>query len=512
MPEPFTFKRFFGWTHSAAWLGTFNLLAIMGLCAASAVMLWQMRLDAARQAEVAARSLIDVLERDIARSIELYDLSLRRVVEGMRWPEVMAASPELRHLILFDRATSAAGFAYVLVLDRNGNVTASSQSLKPPSITAADRDYFRYFAEGGEDKLHINAPIVSRISGDLVLTLSRRLSQPDGRFAGVVTGGIKLQYFRNLFSAAGRSRPEILTLYGPGGTIVMRAPYSPSVIGVQVTGSESYRKIMSSAHGSFVGPAFIGQGEWHFIFKHIGAHPLQLSVAVPSSVIYANWRQKAFVLGSVVLCLCAVTILLTVLFGRELRQRRRAEQAMVSLNRELELLAATDALTGLCNRRRFDEALAREWRRAVRTQRPLSLILLDADHFKGFNDHYGHQKGDEALKLIARSIEASIDSSQDIACRIGGEEFAVILPDTDAGGAQRVAERIRQAVSGWGVPHAANPSGILTISGGLAQIPHTPAVDQAALVAAADQALYEAKAMGRNQVRRSNQHEACLEK
>src|SRR4051812_27828121 len=100
-------RRPFRWTRSAAWLGAFNLLSVIGLCAVSVFMLWQMRLDAARRAEITARSLVQVLGRDIARNIELYDLSLRAVVDGLKRPEVMEASPELRHMILFDRAASA---------------------------------------------------------------------------------------------------------------------------------------------------------------------------------------------------------------------------------------------------------------------------------------------------------------------------------------------------------------------------------------------------------------------
>jgi diguanylate cyclase (GGDEF)-like protein len=330
--------------------------------------------------------------------------------------------------------------------------------------------------------------------------LSRRISNPDGSFAGVVAGAIFLDYFRGLFAAAGADHAGTVTLYGPGGTIAMREPFDPRQISTSVAESASYREILKAKSGSFIGPAMLGEGDRHFVFAHIGDFPLQLSAAVAPAEIYADWQRKALGLGSVVLCLCAVTMLLTWLFGRELQQRRRAETATAALNVELETLATTDALTGLANRRRFDEVLGREWRRSVRSRQPLSLLILDADCFKGFNDRYGHQKGDEALKLIARSIEAAIDPSHDIACRIGGEEFAVILPDTDAQAAVIVADRIRDVVSGWRVPHAASPHGVVTVSCGLAQIPLTPAADPAALIAAADKALYEAKRLGRDRV------------
>ena len=403
-------------------------------------------------------------------------------------------------MVLFDRAATAFGYGNIVVLDAAGNAIASSQSALPPGFNNADREYFRYFATHTNDELHISPPSISRLSGHWVLMMSRRVSNPDGSFAGVVTGAIMLDYLRGLFAAAGVDHAGTVTLYGPGGTIAMREPYDHRQIGLSIADSVSYREILKAKSGSLIGPAMLGQGDRQFEFTQVGDYPLQLSTAVLPTEIYADWQQKALSLGSVVASLCAVTMLLTWLFSRELRQRRRAEQATAIINAELQALATTDALTGLANRRRFDEVLAREWRRCVRTQQPLSLIILDADFFKSFNDRYGHQKGDEALKLIARSIEAGVGRTCDTACRIGGEEFAIVLPDTDAAGAEIVADRIRNAVAGWKVPHAESPHGVVTISCGLAQIPKMVALDPAALIAAADKALYEAKRLGRNRI------------
>lgn len=489
------------WTQSAISLGTLNLLAVLGICAVSALLLWEMHLDATRRTEISSRSIVQVLSRDLARNIEMYDLSLRAVVDGMKRSEVMQALPELRQMILFDRATSAAGFANLLVFNQDGNAIANSQSLGPISFNASDREYFRYFANRADDGLHISTPIVSRLSGRPVLVMSRRLSNSDGIFTGVVVGGIELDYIRNLFATADADHLGTVTLYGPKGTIVMRDPFDPDRLGISVAQTPSYQRMLAAKSGSFVGPAIEGKGDRHFVFAQIGDYPLQLSTSVTSAQVYSDWLGKALGLGGVVVCLCGTTVVLTWMFGRELGRRKRSEQVTAALNVELEQMATTDALTGLANRRRFDEVLAREWRRAVRTQHPLSLLLLDADHFKGFNDTYGHQSGDAALKLIARSIEAATHPVHDITCRIGGEEFAVILPDTDVAGAEVVAERIRVAVSGWKEPHVTNPHGVLTVSGGLAQIPQMGAADTAAFVAIADQALYQAKARGRNQIR-----------
>jgi diguanylate cyclase (GGDEF)-like protein len=497
------FALFGRWTHSARSLTAFNLACVAGLCSVSAVMLWDMREDATRRTEITSRSLLQVLERDIARNIELYGLSLQAVVDGMKRTDVAQASPELRHMILFDRSATGLGFGFIMVMNATGDVILNSQSVTPRTLNRADGEYFQYFSTHSDDGLHISPPAISRLTGKWVVMLSRRLSNPDGSFAGVVAGAIHLDYFRGLFAAAGVARIGTVTLYGPGGSILMREPFDQQLLGKSVAQQPSYRQIMAVQKGSFTGPAMIGEGERRFEFTHVSDQPLQLSTAIPPTDIYADWWQKALTLGGAVLSLCAATMSLTWLFRRELNRRQSAEIATSALNVELELLATTDGLTGLSNRRRFDEVLAREWSRAVRTSQPLSLILLDADSFKGFNDRYGHQRGDEALKLIARAIEAVIGRSGDTGYRVGGEEFAVILPDTDKEGARIVASRIREAVAGWKLPHAGSNHAVLTVSCGLAQIPEAVAIEPAGLFRAADAALYEAKRSGRNCVRGS---------
>ncbi|MCJ2041354.1 sensor domain-containing diguanylate cyclase [Methylobacterium sp. J-059] len=495
------FALFGRWTHSARSLTAFNLACVAGLCSVSAVMLWDMREDATRRTEITSRSLLQVLERDIARNIELYGLSLQAVVDGMKRPDVAQASPELRHMILFDRSATGLGFGFIMVMNATGDLVSSSQSITPRALNRADGEYFQYFIAHSDDGLHISPPAISRLTGQWVVMLSRRLSNPDGSFAGVVAGAIHLDYFRGLFAAAGVARIGTVTLYGPGGSILMREPFEQQLLGKSVAQQPSYQRILAHQDGSFVGPAMFGEGERRFVFTHVRDQPLQLSTAIPLADIYTDWWQKALILGGTVLALCGATIGLTWLFCCELNRRRAAEMATSALNVELEQLATTDGLTGLPNRRRFDEVLAQEWSRAVRTSQPLSLILLDADSFKGFNDRYGHQKGDEALELIARSMEAVISRSDDTGYRIGGEEFAVILPDTGEEGAKIVASRIQETVAGWKLPHASSKHEVLTVSCGVAQIPEGIAIEPAVLFCTADAALYEAKRLGRNCVR-----------
>lgn len=498
------------WARSAWMLPVLNLLCVIGLCAVSGFMLWDMRQDAERRATASARSLVQVLGRDINRSLATYDLSLRAIVDGMRLPAVMDAEPETRKLILFDRAANAENFGHTLVLDRTGRLIISSKTLTPEPLSYADREYFQYHAAHADPGLHVSPPLMSRITGRWVLIISRRLSNPDGSFAGVVLGSIYLDYFRQLFAAIEPDHPGTVALYGPGGTIVMREPYDEQLIGRSVSATDSFQRMLQTGQGVFTGPAMTGEGTRTFTVTQVGEFPLWLSIALTSEDIYAAWWQKALVLGTVFLSLCASTVVLTALFQRELIRRRAAQQAMAALNAELRQLATTDALTGLGNRRQFDEILAREWRRAARVSKPLSLLMLDADHFKSFNDRYGHQQGDEALRLIARAMQAALPRPSDTAYRIGGEEFAVVLPDTEQAGAETVANRLRQAVIEQLMPHAGNPHGVVTISCGVAVASTGSSDNLTSLIAAADRALYEAKREGRNRVRTAESAERRL--
>jgi diguanylate cyclase (GGDEF)-like protein len=180
---------------------------------------------------------------------------------------------------------------------------------------------------------------------------------------------------------------------------------------------------------------------------------------------------------------------------QEMDERKKRE-------RELERIATMDGLTGVGNRRYFDQQFDLEWRRALRNESPLSVILTDIDHFKAYNDLYGCQKGDECLKEIASVLCDSVKRAGDLVARYGGEEFAVILPSTDVEGAAFVAEVMRAGVEGVWIPHAASAvADHVTISGGVATTIPKRNVPAASLIADADEALDQAKRAGRNRMK-----------
>jgi len=188
---------------------------------------------------------------------------------------------------------------------------------------------------------------------------------------------------------------------------------------------------------------------------------------------------------------------------------KMAQQALVSSNIALEALAQTDSLTGLDNRRAFDAALAREFARSTRNQSPLSVLMVDVDRFKAYNDAYGHPQGDECLKQVARMLKSSARRPGDVAARYGGEEFAILLPDTDAESAAAVAELVRWGLGELAIPHKDSDSARVTVTIGTATVVRS---DRAPgdLLRRADWALYLGKTSGRDQIRSSQGDDAIV--
>jgi diguanylate cyclase (GGDEF)-like protein/PAS domain S-box-containing protein len=185
----------------------------------------------------------------------------------------------------------------------------------------------------------------------------------------------------------------------------------------------------------------------------------------------------------------------------DITAKKKSEERLLEANRVLQELSTIDGLTGIRNRRAFNEQLERDWSNAVRHQQPLTLILFDIDCFKRYNDRYGHLKGDDCLKQVAEAAAEAINRKTDFIARYGGEEFAVLLPGTPPAHIERIAERVRLAVESLAIPHEDSLAhDTVTISIGCSTLTPSARVSSSELIAEADQALYRAKELGRNQV------------
>jgi len=185
---------------------------------------------------------------------------------------------------------------------------------------------------------------------------------------------------------------------------------------------------------------------------------------------------------------------------QEIDEREKVEVALQKANHELQRLAILDGLTQIPNRRRLDEYLDQEWKRAIREQAPLCFIMCDVDFFKRYNDTYGHQAGDECLQQVARAISRAVKRPADLVARYGGEEFAVVLPNTHVDGAVQVAMEIAQAVTALKLPHATSTHPFVSLSIGVSGFIPSQGAQIATLMQQSDSALYQAKTRGRNQI------------
>jgi len=469
-----------------------GVLAPVGMLAVSALMLLDLRRDAWDKAEQTSKNLLQVIKRDVARNVEIIDLTLQGVIDNLKAPGVAEASPALRQLILFDRASTARDLGVMLVLNENGDVTIDAAGWPARRLNNADRNYFQAHKANPHLGLLISKPLVSRLTGSYIVVLSRRIDKPDGSFGGIVLGSLKLTYFSHLFDQIGLGHDGAINLYLRDGTRLVRYPYNEADAGINIAGTPIFDRFLQERTGTSVGISARDGVERHYAFTQVGDLPLILNVALSTHEIELEWRTKALVITAVVLTLCGLTVFLSLLYGRDLRRR-------VALQAELAKLSLTDALTGLPNRRKFEQAFEDALDRAQRVGTPFTLLIVDADHFKRWNDRYGHTVGDEVLKGLASCLSDSVHRPDDLVARVGGEEFAVLLPGTDETGAVHIAGKIHEAVMALGVPVAGIDAGAVTVSIGVAAAAGGETCED--LYRKADAALYEAKGQGRNQTR-----------
>ena len=337
---------------ASRWPLAVSILATVGILMTAAMVIFDLRREVSGRACENAENLLHVMAQDIARNIEILDISLRAVVDGVARPDVMAAEPGLRRMMLFDRSATATGLGAQVVFDEHGILTLDSLGVVPRVIApVTDRDYFN--AQREEDVgLFISQPYRSRLIGEDVIGLSRRISHPDGSFGGVALATIQLRYFDELLSSLKLGPGAVVSLVRLDGTMLVRHGPSGLAMPANVAGSPAFQHMRTVGSGTITATSRLDGMERQYNFRRVGRLPLILSVGLSTETLYAAWAREAVAVAATLAVICLAMIGLTARLTKELGRRAAAERALVEVNAELSRLSSTDALTELGGRRR----------------------------------------------------------------------------------------------------------------------------------------------------------------
>lgn len=470
---------------------------------------WSAQRSRLAEHAAATSNMAGALSAQADSTLRIVDTVLASVVERVEQDGLApAASDRLRaHVRSMVGEVEELHGVFVFGADGSWQVTSLD---RPLAGNNRDREYFQYHLKNKDRGTYIGAPVRSRSTGVWVLPVSRRIDNPDGSFGGVALGTVRIDFFADLYDSFDVGKEGVILLALDNATVVYRRPFNEKLIGQNIAAGPVFQMYWKNGPvGTAMLRSEVDGVERLYSYRHLDNFPLLVATAESKKEILAEWQNSTLLLS---VATVLVALLLAGVGARLVRQmiiRNQLEDELViakeqlqERNQELTVLATRDGLTGIANRRHFEETLRLELHRATRTGAPVSLLLIDIDFFKKYNDRYGHVAGDTSLRQVAAALRDGLGRPTDQVARYGGEEFAVVLPGTGAVGARYVAERLRLAVMELGIEHTDNPAGIATISAGAASFHPGPgeAGDPDLFVTRADALLYRAKAGGRNRV------------
>ncbi|MGQ3672209.1 sensor domain-containing diguanylate cyclase [Xanthobacter sp. TB0136] len=441
----------------------------------------------------AADNALQTLGAQILRNLNVFDLTLTGLQKTITLAGLETLPDSVRHMLLFDRADGARYMGSLLALDKYGNIRFDSRSGTPRTENFSDRDYFLVHKTPNND-LYISRPFKSRLRGEEeMVVMSRRMSAPDGDLLGVAAAGLSTAYFNALFSEVDLGPESSMRIFNMDG-VVLATQLQGRMSGPDpdFASSPLFHRMMEEPRQPFIMTSPADGVERYYVTSRIGQFPLILSVGISTEEILGEWRVQSLINLLLVLVDGALIIVLFVALRRALGKSQKMQAYMKSI-------AITDGLTGLPNRRAMDAALSQEMSRAVRDRHPLSVLMIDIDHFKAVNDRHGHSVGDEVLFRVGQTISRLCRGKMDLPTRYGGEEFIVLLPGAGLEAARRIAERIRAEVEQM-TPSLMVEMAPVTVSIGVASTTPPASLSPAALLKDADAAMYAAKTAGRNRV------------
>lgn len=480
-------------------------LLFVGLVTAALLVLtawqsWTSHEQALREAQMDATNLARALSQHADDAFEEADATLGGVIERVETDGFGPGQIGRLHNVLQTQKKFVGQLAGLFVYDETGRWVVTSNDVDPPNVNNADREYFRYHMNNPDRGAHLGPAILSRTNHQWVIPLSRRINHPDGSFAGVALATLRLSYFNEFYSGFDLDPKGVMVLALRDGTILTRRPFDENAVGANISKARVFTDLLPlSPAGHEMARSMVDGVVRLYAYRQASEYSLVVMAAHSKESIFAEWQGNLLRSAGFVAVVLLVMGLSAIVLLRQIRQGQKTEAELRNAHAALQKLAMQDSLTGLANRRQLDAALPDEIGRARRSGRPLALIMLDIDHFKRFNDLYGHPAGDECIRAVGQAVLACVGRSGDLAVRYGGEELLVLLPECDEEGCAQVAEKILQTVRGLQLNHAGSDTGYVTLSAG-AHVMHAdhPALRAQALIQAADQALYMAKSQGRN--------------
>lgn len=439
-----------------------------------------------------AENILRSKSREILHNFELYKRSIDKTDAVLEKFNLKDIPPALISYTLFDKAAFANGMDEILVSDENGNIILSSSQKRSAYTSVKNCDYFSHFKTKNDDDFYFSQFCLDATrESDGEIALSKRISHPDGRFAGVIVARISLAYISDSFKDLNLGSNDTIFLVTESGRLLLRIPeIQDKTVLTNYYISSVFLKIKENKNGSFTRKSDIDGITRFYVFEDLKKIPVFMSIAISKDAIISEWYKEAIISIAVSILACLSIIIVAFLITKETALREDVE-------RKLEKLSVTDSLTGLFNRRYFDEQLAREWLRAKRKQSPLALLMVDADNFKQLNDRFGHQLGDDVLVRLTEAIKAGTRRPGDFAARYGGDEFTVVLPDTDEQQAMKVAQiiraRFREECLALNIPAHDGGSAVSASIGAASLIPNEKS-EPRELIAMADKDLYREKA------------------
>ncbi|VVM96990.1 hypothetical protein PS662_03142 [Pseudomonas fluorescens] len=477
----------------------FIAVVCLCLCGLLYLQLEQSRRQDLAVAQVASANLTRAMAQHAEDTFMQADLVLTSLADWIQADGFNAAQKPRLQKIFARRVQALSQLHGIFLFDREGQWVVTSFEDLPRGGGVADREYFLYHQQNVSTLAHIGPAIRSRQNGEWIIPVSRRVNDKDGLFQGVLLAGIKMTYFDQFFESFNLDDDGSIFLALTDGTLLARRPFVESQIGQSLAKGEIFSKYLTGAvsGNAMVGSVLDGTVRLHG-FRQLDAYPLVVSAASSRDSILKGWYDRAFQ-SSVIVALVVLGVgLFGWVFVRQVRLGEQVETDLRQAKEDLKLIATHDSLTGLGNRRLFEQALDIEFGRGIRQPNSLSLIMLDIDYFKRYNDAYGHVAGDHCLAEVAQVVKNCCLRKADLAVRYGGEEFAVLLPDTDIHGALLVAEQIRSSVMAKNISHSGSPYGFVTVSLGCYSFVPTRLDSTEVLIRRADAALYQAKHSGRN--------------